>query len=99
MSHLQHSDAHGNAGLTLCPYRAKEDHGVCIAIHSRGERTMESLLYELLEYGVGALFGFSLGVLALALLRTNDVDNLSTPPTRHSQVVSALWRRNAATLF
>jgi hypothetical protein len=41
---------------------------------------MESFLFELLEYGVGALIGFALGVVVLALVRASDADNLPTPP-------------------
>lgn len=60
---------------------------------------MESLLDELLEYGVGALIGCSLGVLVFALLRATNADNLPTPPAWPTHTVSAWWRRHTAMLF
>ena len=44
---------------------------------------MESFLVELLEYGAGALVGFSLGVLAMALLRATNADELPSPAHQH----------------
>ena len=60
---------------------------------------MESLLYEVLEYGVGALIGCFLGVLALTLLRASDAGEAPTPPAWRSQPVSAWWRKGRAALF
>lgn len=54
-----------------------------IAIDSGEERSMESLLFELLEYGAGAVIGFSLGVLAMALVRATNADNLPLPGPLH----------------